>query len=233
MEAVKMRSQTRGKSAAVVAVICVVGCGLALFAQNAQAPAPNPRDVQLVGDRFKPLKYDDMTPAQKTMMDHLVQGERRGAGGPFNVLLRSPEMGDLVQQFGASMRFHSSLPRKLNEMAIIITARHWTAQYEWNAHRNAAAQAGLKEPIIQAIAAGKRPESMDSDETVIYNFATELLNTHQVSDANFQVAKTKFGEKGVVDLISVMGYYQLVSMLLNVDRYPLPAGVKPELQAIK
>ena len=131
------------------------------------------------------------------------------------------------------MRFHSSLPRKLNEMAIIITARHWTAQYEWNAHRAAAAQAGLNEAIIKSIAAGKRPESMNSDETVIYNFATELLNTHQVSDANFKAAKDKFGEHGVVDLISVMGYYQLVSMLLNVDRYPLPAGAKPELQPLK
>jgi 4-carboxymuconolactone decarboxylase len=227
-----MRSETK-KSAAVIAVICIVGCALGLFAQNAQAPSPNPRDIQLVGDRFKPLKYDDMTPAQKTMMDHLVQGERRGAGGPFNVLLRSPEMGDLVQQFGASMRFHSSLPRRLNEMAIIMTARHWTAQYEWNAHRTAAAQAGLKEPVIKSIAAGKRPESMDADETIVYNFATELLNTHQVSDANFQAVKDKFGEKGTVDLIGVMGYYQLVSMLLNVDRYPLPAGAKPELQPIK
>jgi len=214
---------------ATVLVVCLL-LGALL---SAQTPAPNPRDIQLVGDRFKPLKYDEMTPAQKTMMDHLVSGERRGAGGPFNVLLRSPEMGDLVQQFGASMRFHSSLPRKLNEMAIIITARQWMAQYEWNAHRTAAAQAGLNEAIIKFIASGKRPESMDSDETAVYNFGTELLNTHQVSDAVFKTAKDKFGERGVVDLISLMGYYQLVSMLLNVDRYPLPAGVKPELQPLK
>jgi len=213
--------------------ICIVVSLLLGTLLAAQAPAPNPRDIQLVGDRFKPLKYDEMTPAQKTMMDHLVNGERRGAGGPFNVLLRSPEMGDLVQQFGASMRFHSSLPRKLNEMAIIITARQWTAQYEWNAHRAAAAQAGLNEAIIKSIAAGKHPESMDPDETIVYNFGIELLNTHQVSDANFKAVKDKFGERGVVDLISVMGYYQLVSMLLNVDRYPLPAGAKPELQPLK
>ena len=182
-----------------------------LIAAQAQAPQapPNPRDVQLVGDRFKPLKWDEMTPAQKTMMEHLVSGERRGAGGPFNVLLRSPEMGDLAQQFGASMRFHSSLPRKLNEMAIIVTARHWTAQYEWNAHRAAAAQAGLKESIIQEIAAGKRPAGMDPDEAIIFDFATELLNTKQVSDSMFKAAKDKFGERGVVDLISVMGYYQI------------------------
>jgi len=206
---------------------------LATFLAAQALTPPNPRDIQLIGDRFKPLKWDEMTPAQKTMMEHLVAGERRGAGGPFNVLLRSPEMGDLAQQFGASMRFHSSLPRKLNEMAIIITARHWTAHYEWNAHRNAAAQAGLSEAIIQSIAAGKRPATMDADETIVYNFAIELLNTKQVSDPIFQATKDRFGERGVVDLIGVMGYYQLVSMLLNVDRYPLPAGVKPELQALK
>src|SRR5256712_12300759 len=211
----------------------IVVCFIVFSLMAAQAQAPSARDIQLVGDRFKPLKWDEMTPAQKTMMEHLFAGERRGAGGPFNVLLRSPEMGDLAQQFGASMRFHSSLPKKLNGMAIIITARHWTAQYEWNAHRTAAAQAGLKESIIQEIAAGKRPAAMDADETILYNFATELLNTKQVSDPVFKATKDKFGERGVVDLISVMGYYQLVSMLLNVDRYPLPAGAKPELQPLK
>ncbi|PYR93600.1 MAG: hypothetical protein DMG19_01495, partial [Acidobacteria bacterium] len=199
----------------------------------AQAQAPSARDIQLVGDRFKPLKWDEMTPAQKTMMEHLFAGERRGAGGPFNVLLRSPEMGDLAQQFGASMRFHSSLPKKLNEKAIIITARHWTAQYEWTAHRKAAAEAGLSESIIQAIAAGKHPSSLDPAETVVYNFGNELLNSKQVSDPVFKAAVEKFGERGVVDLIGVMGYYQLVSMLLNVDRYPLAPGEKPELQALK
>ncbi|PYR97609.1 MAG: carboxymuconolactone decarboxylase [Acidobacteria bacterium] len=211
-------------------VVCLIV--LSLMAAQAQAPS-SARDIKLVGDRFKPLKWDEMTSAQKTMMEHLFAGERRGAGGPFNVLLRSPEMGDLAQQFGASMRFHSSLPKKLNEMAIIITARYWTAQYEWTAHRKAAAEAGLSESIIQAIAAGKRPASMDAAETVVYNFGTELLNTKQVSDPVFKAAVDKFGERGVVDLIGVMGYYQLVSMLLNVDRYPLSAGEKPELQALK
>ena len=209
------------------------GCLIVFSLMAAQAQAPSARDIKLVGDRFKPLKWDEMTPAQKTMLEHLFAGERRGAGGPFNVLLRSPEMGDLAQQFGASMRFHSSLPKKLNEMAIIITARHWTAQYEWTAHRKAAAEAGLSESIIQAIAAGKRPSSMDPAETVVYNFGNELLNTKQLSDPVFKAAVEKFGERGVVDLIGVMGYYQLVSMLLNVDRYPLAPGEKPELQALK
>jgi 4-carboxymuconolactone decarboxylase len=210
-----------------------LACLLAATVMSSQTTKPNPRDVKLVGDRFKPLTWNEMTSAQRTMIEHLYSGERSGASGPFNVLLRSPEMGDLAQQFGASMRFHSSLPRKLNEMAIILTARYWTAQYEWSAHRKLAAEAGLSESTIQAIATGKRPSSMEPDETAVYNFGTELLNTKQVSDPVFKAAIDKFGEKGVVDLVSVMGYYHLVSMLLNVDRYPLPPGTKPELQALK
>jgi 4-carboxymuconolactone decarboxylase len=229
------------KSLFVVGVLlCGVGFGAGLsraWAQNPNpgptAPAPNPNDVKMIGDRFAPLAYRDMTPAQKTMFEHLVSGERRGASGPFNVLLRSPEMGDLVQQFGAAMRFHSSIPNRLNEMAIIITARHWTSQYEWYAHRRAAQQAGLSQGIIDAIAAGTRPAAMKPDEEAVYTFVTELLTTKQVSDATFSATKALFGERGIVDLIGVSGYYQLVSMLLNVDRYPLPAGQLPELKPLR
>jgi 4-carboxymuconolactone decarboxylase len=105
-------------------------------------------------------------------------------------------------------------------------------QYEWNAHRQAAARAGVSEDTIQAIATGKRPAKLGADEEVVYNFATELLKTHQVSDATFAAGVKTLGEKGVVDMISVMGYYQLVAMLMNVDRYPMPAGVAPELKAL-
>ena len=206
-----------------------------LAAQNPgpAAPRPDPNSVRMVGDRFKPLTYAEMSAPQKKMFENLISGERRGASGPFNVLLRSPEMGDLAQQFGASMRYHSSIPPKLNELAIIITARQWTSQYEWYAHRRAAQTAGLNQSIIDAVAAGTRPASMAPDEAAVYNFVSELLTTKQVSDATFNAAKEKFGERGVVDLIGVTGYYQLVSMLLNVDRYPLPDGVKPELKPLK
>jgi 4-carboxymuconolactone decarboxylase len=209
----------------VCLVLLVLG---AAFAQNSRA-----RDVKLVGDRFKPLTYDEMTADQKSMIDHLFAGERGGAGGPFNALLRSPKMGDVAQQLGAQVRFHSSLPARLNELAIILTARHWTAQYEWYAHRRLAIQAGVTAATADAIAAGQRPASMTPDEEVVYNFATELLNTKQVRDATFQAVVSKFGERGVVDLIAAMGYYHLVSMLLNVDRYPLPPGVTPELQPLR
>jgi 4-carboxymuconolactone decarboxylase len=206
-----------------------------LAAQNPgpAAPRPDPNSVRMVGDRFKPLTYAEMTAPQKKMFESLISGERRGASGPFNVLLRSPEMGDLAQQFGASMRYHSSIPPKLNELAIIITARHWSSQYEWYAHRRAAQSAGLSQSIIDAVAAGTRPASMAADEAAVYDFVNELLTTKQVSDATFRAAKDTFGERGVVDLIGVSGYYGLVSMLLNVDRYPLPEGVMPELKPLR
>jgi 4-carboxymuconolactone decarboxylase len=209
-----------------------VWMGLATILGAQQAAAPNPRDVKLAGDRFKPLTYDQMSPGQKTMIENLLAGERRGTGGPFNILLRSPEIGDLAQKLGAGVRFHSSLPPRLNELGIIITGRYWTAQFEWNAHKRAALAAGVSPAIVDAIAAGKRPASMQPDEEAVYNFGTELLRTKQVSDATFQAATKALGERGVVDLISVMGYYQLVSMLLNVDRYPLGDGVKPELKPL-
>ncbi len=203
---------------------------------SAQAPTsqsrPDPRTLEFRGDRFKPLTWDEMTPAQRTMVEHLVAGPRAGANGPFNVLLRSPEMGDIAQQFGASMRFNQSMPRKLNEMAIIITARYWTAQYEWYAHKRAALQAGLEPAVVDAIQHGRRPAAMSKDEDAVYTFCTELLNTKHVSDATFAAAKGAVGEKGVVDLMGVMSWYQMVSMMLNVDRYPLPAGAQPELEPL-
>jgi 4-carboxymuconolactone decarboxylase len=188
---------------------------------------------QLRGDRFKPLTYEQMTPEQKTMTDHVLAGERGSMNGPYNVFLRSPEMGDLAQKYGSYTRFHSSIPNKLNEFAILITGRFWNSQYEWYAHHKYALEAGLSPAVIDAVATGKRPASMQPDEEVVYNFCTELLNTRQVSDATFKAAADKLGERGVVDLIGVMGYYHLVSMLLNVDRYPLPDGAQPELKPIK
>jgi 4-carboxymuconolactone decarboxylase len=199
---------------------------------NAQAPT-NTRDLHLRGGRFQPLSYDTMTPEQKKLADSILAGPRTSLDGPFNVLLRSPEMGELAQKLGAQVRFHSSIPPRLNEFAILITARSWTAQYEWLAHRKNALAAGLNPALIDALAAGKRPPSMQPDEEAVYNFCTDVLTTKHASDATFQAAKEKFGERGVVDLMGVMGYYQLVSMLLNVDGYPLPEGAQPELKPVR
>jgi 4-carboxymuconolactone decarboxylase len=198
---------------------------------NAQAPT-SPHDLHLRGDRFAPLTYDSMTPEQKKMVESILSGPRTSLDGPFNVLLRSPEMGDLAQKFGAYARFHSSLPPRLNEFAILITGRFWTAQFEWQAHRQNALKVGLNPAVIDALAAGKRPSNMQPDEEAVYNLCTEVLTTRHASDAAFNAAKEKFGERGVVDMLAVVGYYQFVSMLLNVDRYPLPAGMQPELKPL-
>jgi 4-carboxymuconolactone decarboxylase len=211
----------------------VLYLGIAVLSGLALAQAPTTRDLHLRGDRFQPLTYDKLTPEQKVMVEHLLAGERGGMNGPFNVTLRSPEMGDLAQKLGAQLRFHSSLSNRLNEMAILMTARFWNAQYEWSAHHKNALAAGLSPAVIEAIATGKRPGSMRPDEEAVYNFGDELLRTRQVADVTFKNAVDQFGERGVVDLTGVMGYYCFVSMMLNIDRYPLPDGEKPELRPLR
>jgi 4-carboxymuconolactone decarboxylase len=178
-------------------------------------------------ERFKPLALDEMTPEQRRMAENVLAGPRKALRGPFTAFLYSPETGDHAQKLGAQVRFHNALPEKLKELAILVVARFWTAQFEWYAHHRMALEAGLDPAIGAAIADGKRPAKMADDETAIYNFCTELLDSREVSDATFAGVKDRFGEKGVVDLICTMGYYCLVSMTLNVNRYPLPADATP------
>jgi 4-carboxymuconolactone decarboxylase len=199
-----------------------------------------PRNAGATADsrRFKLIPVENLTPEQRKLYDAVRSGPRSklpnfsGAkpgplGGPFNVWLRSPGIGDIVQRLGEEIRFRSSLPAKLNEMAIIITARVWTSPYEWVAHCKLALDAGLDPSIADAIAAHRRPEKMDEDEAIVYDFSQELHETHAVSDANFKRALDRFGERGVFDLIAVNGFYSLVSMCLNVDRTPLQEGASP------
>jgi 4-carboxymuconolactone decarboxylase len=181
--------------------------------------------------RFTTLTADTMTPDQKRVADAIQSGPR-GAGlrGPFNALLRSPELCDLVQRVGAYVRYGTSIPQRLNELAIIMAGRKWTAQYEFYAHRRLAIEAGLKPAITDAVAAGTRPAGMAEDETIVYDFVSELLAAGRVSDAAFERVKAAFGERGVMDLVGAVGYYSTVSMVLNVAQVPLPAGVEPPLK---
>jgi 4-carboxymuconolactone decarboxylase len=183
--------------------------------------------------RFKELTTETMTPEQKKAAD-AIQAGPRGAGlrGPFNALLRAPELCDLVQRVGAYVRFSTSIPARLNEMAIIMAGRKWTAQYEFYAHRRLAIEAGLQPAICDAIAAGTRPQGMQEDEAEVYDFCTELLSSGHVSDTNYGRINARFGERGVIDLIGAIGYYSLVSMVLNVDGVPLPAGAAPLLKPL-
>lgn len=212
------------------ALVCLLSGAFFATGQQAVKQTIDPHTLVLVGGRFAPLKYDTMSPEQKTMVDHLLAGERGGVRGPFNVLLRSPEVGDLAAEFGGYLRFHAALPRDVAETVILLTGRFWTAQYEWSAHKTAALQAGVKPDIIEAIAQGKRPIGMPAKIEAAYDFIDELLTSHQVGNSAFDAAKNAFGENGIVDMTGLSGWYSLVSMMLDVDRYPLAAGAKPELE---
>jgi 4-carboxymuconolactone decarboxylase len=179
--------------------------------------------------RFGPLPLESMTPEQRTVADAIASGPRGPAPvlrGPFEALLRSPGLADPAQKLGAFVRFGTSLPKALNEMAIIMVARRWTAQFEWYAHRQMALDAGLDPAIPDAIAKGERPH-LDGDGTAVYEFVTELLERGDVSDAAFAAVESRWDKRGAADLIGAVGYYTLVSFLLNVDRYPLPEGEVP------
>ena len=174
------------------------------------------------GARFAPLKPEGMSAEQRKVYEAIAGGPRAGVRGPFNALLRSPELADRAQKLGEYLRFNSSMPPRLNELAILITARYWTSQYEWHAHHAAAMKAGLPAKLAEDIAQGRRPAGMTEDEAAVYDFCTELHRDKAVTDAAYASVVKRFGERGAVDLIGVSGYYTLVSMVLNVDRHPLP-----------
>ena len=182
--------------------------------------------------RFPPLAPEAMTPAQRAAADAIRSGPRGGLRGPFQAWLRSPELANRLQRVGEFVRFSSSVPARLNELAILITARAWDAQFEWWAHHRLALEAGLDPQIAADIAEGRRPASMRPDETVVYDFCTELRTTRRVSDATLAAAQGLLGEQGVIELIGVSGYYDVVSMTLNVAEVALPDGVEPPLKPL-
>ena len=170
---------------------------------------------------------ETLTERQREVLDAITAGPRGGARGPFAALLRSPELCERAQLLGAFCRFGTSLGPRLSELAILVTAREWTAQYEWFAHERLAREAGLGAGIIEAVKARRRPEGMAADEAAVHDLAAELYATKRVSDATYSRAVSALGEKGVVEVIGVMGYYCLVSMALNVSGVELPEG-EPE-----
>jgi 4-carboxymuconolactone decarboxylase len=174
--------------------------------------------------RLAPLDLDKLSPEQKQVADAIISGPRGGLRGPFAAWLRSPVLADRAQKLGEYCRFNNSLPADLSELAILLTGKHWKAQFEFWAHARLAKEAGLPADIIEAVRVGDTPPFTRDAEGVVYDFVTEHFRTNRVSDANYQRAIQAFGEQGVVDLIGVVGYYCLVSMTLNVFEMPLPDG---------
>src|SRR5882724_8190747 len=174
--------------------------------------------------RFRPLAEGEMSDAQRKVYGEIAAGPRGGVRGPFNALLRSPELADRAQKLGEWARYKSSLPDRLKEFAILVTARYWSAQYEWHAHHAHALKAGLDARLAAELALGKRPAGMNGEEAAVHDFCRELHENKAVSDPPSAAVVKLFGERCAVDLIGVIVYYPLVSMILNVDRHPLPGG---------
>jgi 4-carboxymuconolactone decarboxylase len=183
-------------------------------------------------DRMPPIPAARLTPAQKAAVEEFRAARNAGVSGPFVPLLRSPEVMNRARAMGDYLRFKSVLPPRLSEFAILIAAREWTQQYEWDAHHTLALKAGLNPEIAKALAEGRRPERMAEDEEIVYNLCTELHRNHAVSDVTYQRAVAKFGEQGVIDVVGIQGYYTLLAMVMNTARTPLPAGRTPALPTL-
>jgi 4-carboxymuconolactone decarboxylase len=187
------------------------------------------------GTRFKPLAESEMTDVQKQAVKDMIGGLRGSFNwdGPNALLLRSPELQSRTQRVGEYLRYKSAISQRLNEFAILITARQWDAQGEWIQHEALAVKAGIAPATIADLAQGKRPGGMKDDEALVYQFLKELHDTKTVGDATFKAAKEKFGEQGVIDLAAVSGYYTMLAMILGVAGNPVPAGVTAPLKILQ
>lgn len=224
---------------AVLAAALAAGC-----ASMGPAPAPDANTRAEGPRRFALVKMDRMTPEQKAAAEALRSGPRAAVGSsanaapdsvgsPFNIWLRRPELLDRLQKVGEYIRFRNSLPSRLFEFAILVTAREWNAQYEWFAHHRLALAGGLDPKIAEDLAEGRIPQNMKPDEQVVYDFTTELFRHKGVTDATYKRAVDSFGEAGVADLVATTGYYVLVAMTVNVDRTPIPNNGKNPLPTLR
>src|SRR5688572_164296 len=182
--------------------------------------------------RLKPLTEKDMSEAQLKAAREFASGPRGRVNphGPNYALLRSPELMSRSQKVGEYLRYGSSIPARLNEFAILVTARQWNAQMEWVAHSELAIKAGLSPDVAEELKHGRRPAGMQDDEAAVYAFCKEIHdNKGALSDATYQAVADRFGERGVIDLIALTGYYTMLAMVLNVTRIALPEGKSPPL----
>jgi len=183
----------------------------------------------LQSPRLPTLSEESLTPEQRALAESIKSGPRGQfkMAGPFAVYLHSPAFGELAQKLGGHVRFKTSVPPRLSEFAILVTAQHWKAQYEWAMHVPMAEKQGVKPQTIRDIQAGRVPKAAPRDELAIYAFAKELYNKRRVSTPTFNKVKKLLGDAGTVELVGILGYYAMVSMTLNTFKVPLPQGIKP------
>jgi 4-carboxymuconolactone decarboxylase len=175
--------------------------------------------------RLQNPRHEDLDAAQRKLLDAIQSGPRGkvNLSGPFAIWMQAPEFGHHAQALGGFVRLRSSLEPRLSEFAILCTARHWRAQYEWMAHAPIAERNGVSPEAIKAVQAGRRPAKAKRDELLIYDLVRELYRDRRVSEPLFKRAQKKFGNKGLVELLGILGYYAMVSMMLNVFRAETPA----------
>jgi len=173
-------------------------------------------------ERLPAIPPSQYTEEQKRAAAEFEAARKVPLFGPFEPLMYSPQVMSQARAMGDYLRFKSAIGNTLSELAILITAREWTQDYEWTVHYPIALKAGIRQQIADAIALGRRPTAMSADEAAVFDYASELLKNKQVSDATFERAKSRFGLKGVVDLTGIVGYYTFLAMQLNAAQYPIP-----------
>lgn len=181
--------------------------------------------------RIIPLASAEMSEEQRQIYSDIVAGKRGTVPAPLQIWLRSPELASRAQKLGEFVRYQTSLPPRLSELAILVTARFWTSHYEWAAHKRMALQAGLDPALIQAIATRQPPTFQQFDEQLVYDFSQSVHRDHQVPGNLYQSAIDTLGERAVVELVGLLGYYTLISMTLNVFEVEVGEGETPELEA--
>ena len=179
--------------------------------------------------RIPLFPLDDMTHAQRQVYQAIVSGPRGKVVGPMRAALHRPELADKWQQLGEILRYRTSLPPRLSELAILVTARHWSSQLEWQQHQPAALKGGLAPAVADAIGDGQRPSFARADEAAVYDYSLELQQSKKVSAKNYQRALDAIGVVGVVELTALVGYYTMVAMTLIAHEVPLPEGATPLL----
>lgn len=172
--------------------------------------------------------YDQLTPEQRRVYDEVVR-TRGKLQGPLRAAIINPELADKWQQLGELLRYRTSLPPRLSELAILVTARHFDCQFEWYAHQGPALAGGLEPAIIEAIRLGRRPQFGSRDEELIYEYSESLQRSHFVDEARYQAALAALGPLAIVELTALLGYYAMVALTLNAHEIPLPAGIENPL----
>jgi len=180
--------------------------------------------------RFPQLTVDQLTPQQKALAEEILKVSSVGIGGPYNLLLRSPELGKRMFALLDYLRFNTSVPRRLNEFAILVQGRLWTSQVEWLAHYPLALKEGVSEGTLADLKARRRPASMKADEAAVYDLCMEISTTHKVSDATYKRAAQYLNEQQLVDLLALSGTYASLAMMMNAVEQNVPPRVTPPLQ---